>query len=96
MMAETVGKVRVMLASPLRRLAEGAKAVDVEARTVGEALAQVCQAHPGLGERLFTESGLKQDARVFLNRRDIRGLGGLEAAVATGDEISIVPLVAGA
>ena len=95
-MAEGDVSVKVLLASPLRRLADGAKVVEVEARTVGEALMKACDAHPGLGARLFSDSGLKADARVFLNRRDLRGLGGLEAAVAAGDEISIVPLVAGA
>ena len=96
MAGETAGSVKVLLASPLRRLAEGAKVVEVEARTVGEALLMVCEAHPTLGERLFGDAGLKSDARVFLNKKDIRGLGGLEAAVAAGDEVSIVPLVAGA
>jgi molybdopterin synthase sulfur carrier subunit len=88
--------VKVLLASPLRRLAEGAKVVEVEAATVGEALAKACEAHPALGERLFGDGGLKADARVFVNKKDVRGLGGLEAAVAAGDELSIVPLVAGA
>jgi molybdopterin synthase sulfur carrier subunit len=91
-----VGSVKVLLASPLRRLAGGAKAVEVEAQTVEEALARLCEAHPELRGRLFSGDGLKQDARIFLNRRDIRGLGGLDTAVAAGDEISIVPLVAGA
>ncbi len=96
MAEDRAGSVKVLLASPLRRLADGSKVVEVEARTVAEALAKACEAHPSLGERLFGEGGLKADARVFLNRRDIRGLGGLEASVAAGDEVSIVPLVAGA
>lgn len=88
--------VKVLLASPLRRLAEGAKVVEVEAASVGEALTKACEAHPALRERLFADGGLKGDARVFVNKKDIRGLGGLGAAVAAGDELSIVPLVAGA
>jgi len=87
---------KVVLARPLRRLADGAAFLDVEAATVAEALERLCQAYPALRERVFSKDGLRQDLRIFLNRQDIRALGGADAALRDGDEVSLVPLVAGA
>jgi molybdopterin synthase sulfur carrier subunit len=88
--------VRVILATPLRHLAEGLSAVEVEASTVQQALEELCARFPALRERLFSDGGAREDVRVFLNRRDIRGLGGLASELHEGDELSLVPLVAGA
>lgn len=87
---------KVVLARPLRRLANGVGTVEVEAATVAEALDKVCRIHPQLRDRVFSADGLRQDLRVFVNRKDIRALGGAETALTDGDEVSLVPLVAGA
>lgn len=88
--------VKMVLASPLRRLAGGASSLDVTATTVGEALEAACQVHPDLRGRLLADGGLRQDLRIFVNKRDIRALDGATTALAEGDEVSLVPLVAGA
>lgn len=86
----------VVLARPLRRLADGATTLEVEAATVAEALEQLCQVYPSLRDRVFSTDGLRQDLRVFVNRKDIRALHGAETPLVDGDEVSLVPLVAGA
>jgi molybdopterin synthase sulfur carrier subunit len=88
--------VKVALASPLRRLTGGIAALEIEAGTVADALARVCEAHPDLRPRLFGEAGPRQDLRVFVNKKDVRALDGFATALADGDEVSLVPLVAGA
>ncbi|MCX7598894.1 MAG: molybdopterin synthase sulfur carrier subunit, partial [Armatimonadetes bacterium] len=64
--------VKVVLARPLRRLAEGADATEVEAATVAEALERLCQVYPSLRERVFSATGLRRDLLIFVNQRDIR------------------------
>jgi molybdopterin converting factor small subunit len=63
---------------------------------VAEALADLEARHPGFRERLYDDEGkLRQFINIYVNDADIRFGGGLETAVAAGDDISIVPAVAG-
>jgi sulfur-carrier protein len=88
--------VSVRVPTQLRGLTGGVAVVEVEGATVGEALSNMEKLHPGLGERLFDESGgLRRFVNVFLADEDVRFLQGLQTEVSAGQTISIVPAVAG-
>lgn len=89
-------RVAVRLPGPLRELAGGAVAVAVEAATVGEALDALVARHPGLRRHLWTDDGsLREHVNVFLNEEDIRSGAGEASRVAEGDEVTVVPSIAG-
>ena len=80
----------------LRAAAGNQKQVDVAGSTVGEALDSLITAFPGLRDQLLTEDGsLNRFVNVYLNDEDIRFAKNLDTPVKEGDEISIVPAIAG-
>ena len=86
----------VRIPTQLRPLTGGAGEVSVHGSTVGEVLKELDAAHPGMGERLFDETGrLRRFVNVFVADEDIRFLDGLDTPVAAGETVSIVPAVAG-
>jgi len=86
----------VRIPTQLRVLTGGAGEVPVEGSTVLEVLKALDAAHPGMGERLFDESGrLRRFVNVFVADDDIRFLDGLDTPVAAGQTVSIIPAVAG-
>ncbi len=88
--------IKVRVPSPLRQLTGGANEVEVDGATVGEALSDLDRRYPGFTARLFEPSGsLRHFVNVYRNDEDIRSEGGLEAPLAAGDDLSIVPAVAG-
>lgn len=88
--------ITVRVPGPLRRLTGGASEVTVEGATVAEALGNLETTHPGFSERLYSEDGkLRQFINLYVNDTDVRFGKGLETDVTAGDEISIVPAVAG-
>lgn len=88
--------VTVRIPTQLRSLTAGAGEVAVEASTVGEVLAALDAAHPGLRDRLFGDDGqLRRFVNVFVADEDVRFLQGLDTAVASGQTVSVVPAVAG-
>jgi len=88
--------VRVRIPTPLRRLSGGLSEVQVEGSTISELLANLEAAHPGFRERLFDEAGrLRRFVNIYVRGEDIRFLSGLETPLNHGDDVSIVPAVAG-
>jgi proteasome lid subunit RPN8/RPN11/molybdopterin converting factor small subunit len=88
--------VRVRLPAVFRAAAGGRAEVRVEGATVGEALAALCRAHPELTARLLgPDGGPRRYVSVFVNDEDARQLGGVGAALADGDELTIVPAISG-
>ena len=86
----------VRIPTQLRTLTGGAGEVAVSGSTVGEVLKGLDAAHPGMGERLFDETGrLRRFVNVFVADEDIRFLDGLSTPVAEGQAVSIIPAVAG-
>jgi sulfur-carrier protein len=86
----------IRIPTPLRNATGGASTVDVDAGTVGEALASLEQAHPGVSERLLDDNGrLRRFVNVFVDDEDVRFAQGLETPVADGSTVSIIPAVAG-
>ena len=81
---------------PLRRLSEGNTTVKVDATDLVGAIVALDAQYPGFKDRLLDEKGdLRQFVNVYLNDEDVRLGDGLGARIAEGDEISIVPAVAG-
>lgn len=86
----------VRVPTQLRSLTGGESELQVEGSTVGEVLKAIDSQYPGLGERLFDESGaLRRFVNVFLADEDVRFLDGLNTPVQPNQSISIVPAVAG-
>jgi molybdopterin synthase sulfur carrier subunit len=86
----------VRIPTALRTLTGGSSEVSVDGSTVGEVLKSLDAAHPGIGERLFDESGaLRRFVNVFVAEEDIRFLDNLNTPVTPGQAVSIVPAVAG-
>jgi molybdopterin synthase sulfur carrier subunit len=74
----------------------GKDKVEVESSTLGEMVESLESEYPGFKERLVDENGeLRYFVNIYVNGEDVRFLQGLDTATSTGDEISIVPAVAG-
>jgi sulfur-carrier protein len=88
--------ITVVIPSALRHHAGDQAKVRVEGATVGEALAGLAEKHPQLKAHLFTDEGTaRRFVNVYLNSGDIRHLDGLRTPVRAGDEIVLVPAIAG-
>ena len=87
--------VTVKIPSQLRAATEGESEVHVEGATVGEALDAVFEQHDGLRERITEDGGLRRFVNVYVAGEDIRFRDGLQTAVTEGDEVTILPAVAG-
>ena len=88
--------VRVRIPAPLRAVTEGAAEVDVEGASVADALSQLEGRYPEIKRRLFDDTGeLRRFVNLYVNGEDIRFLSGLETDLKAGDEMSIIPAVAG-
>lgn len=88
--------VTVRIPTPLRKLTGGADEVSVEANSIGELIDNLEAAHPGLKERLCDDAGeIRRFVNVYVNDEDVRFLEGRGTALKNGDEVSIVPAIAG-
>ncbi len=88
--------VLVRIPTPLRRVTKGKDRVEVICTTLGECFEGLDKQYPGMKERLLDEKGeLRSFVNVYVNGEDIRFLQGLKTATKQGDEVSIVPAVAG-
>ena len=86
----------IRIPTPLRNATGGVATVEVDAATVGEALASLEQAHPGVSERLLDDDGkLRRFVNVFVDDEDVRFAQGLDTPVQPGSTVSIIPAVAG-
>jgi molybdopterin converting factor small subunit len=87
--------IKIHIPTPMRPHAGGNATVEVAPGTVQSALAELGQKHPELTPRLFDGASLKRFLNIYLNDEDIRYLDNLGTAVKDGDELSIIPAVAG-
>jgi len=88
--------ITVKLPTQLRDAAGGAASASVDGGTVGEALDALYAQHGELRERIAdSDGGLRRFVNVYLRGEDIRFLDGLDTTVADGDEVTILPAVAG-
>ena len=88
--------VRVRIPTPLRSLTKGAADVQVKADTVTDLIEDIERQYPGLRDRLVEENGeLRRFINIYVNQEDIRFLQGEKTALKDGDEVVIVPAIAG-
>ena len=88
--------VTVRIPTPLRKYSDGNAAIDVEGGSVREAFAELEQKCAGIQEKVFDDTGeIRRFINIFVNGEDIRYLQGPDTAVNAGDELSIVPAIAG-
>ena len=86
----------VRIPTPLRRLTNGQDKVDVEGDSLGGVIDAMNEQHPGIRERICDDQGqLRNFVNVYVNGEDVRFLQGMETPMSTGDEVSVVPAVAG-
>jgi molybdopterin synthase sulfur carrier subunit len=88
--------VTVRIPTPLRIVTNGVAKAEVEGNTLSEAIAILEVQFPGVQERLMDETGeLRHFVNIYINGEDVRFLDGLSTSIKSGDEVSIVPAVAG-
>lgn len=88
--------IKILVPTPLRQYTEGLESIEIEAGSVGEALRQLITRYEPLRNHLYSEDGRLRDfVNVYLNEEDIRYLEREETDVKEGDEIRIIPSIAG-
>ena len=89
-------KIIVVIPSALRGYIGDVRQVDLEASTIEEVLRKLNERFPGLADLLVSENGrLRRYVNVFVNKDDIRFGGGLETKLKDGDQVRIIPAIAG-
>lgn len=87
--------VTVKIPTQLREMTGGRSEVDGEGTTLGEVLQSVFERHPALKDRLTDESGLRRFVNLYVGGEDVRFLDGLATKIGDGEEITVLPAVAG-
>jgi MoaD family protein len=87
--------VTVSIPTILRTHTGGEKSVSASGATVAEVIDNLDATHGGIKSRLVKEGALHRFVNVYVNDEDVRFSGGLEAAVSDGDNVTILPAVAG-
>lgn len=85
----------VRIPAALRTLTGGADEVKVDGATVAEVVEALERRHPGLKDRLLDDKGVRRFVNIYVGEEDVRFTGGLQTPVKGGDQISIVPAIAG-
>ena len=87
---------KVRIPTPLRKFTGGAEEVTASGATVGALVADLDKHHPGLREKIFDDRGqVRRFVNIYVNGDDIRFLDNLQSKLKDGDEVSIVPAIAG-
>jgi sulfur-carrier protein len=87
--------VTVKIPTQLRPVTGGEGETEVEGTTVGEVLDGLYDRYDGLRDRIAEDGDLRRFVNVYVGGEDIRFLDGLDTEVADGDEVTILPAVAG-
>ena len=88
--------VLVRIPTPLRTFTKGAAEVQADASTITDLIEVLERQFPGLKERLLEDGGqLRRFVNIYINQEDIRFLQGATTSLKQGDEVSIVPAIAG-
>ena len=88
--------ITVNIPTPLRRYTDDQKCVQVDAESVAEAMDALLKLYPTLSKHLLNSKGdLRSFINIYLGDEDIRSLDHLETELEGGDELSIIPSIAG-
>ena len=88
--------IKVRIPTPLRKITGGNDEVEATGANVAEVIADLEKNHPGIKERICEEDGnLRKFVNLYVNDEDIRFKDNLDTAVTDGDELSIIPAIAG-
>ncbi len=88
--------IKVRIPTPLRALTKGQGEVEAGGSTIADLIGQLNSAYPGIKDRLCDEQGeLRRFVNIYVNEEDIRFLKGKDTALKSGDDVSIVPAIAG-
>ncbi len=87
--------VKVRIPTPLQRLTQGKEEVEGSTGTVIEVINDLDKRFPGIAERITENGKVRRFVNIYLNDEDIRFLNTEQTAVKDGDEVSIVPAIAG-
>lgn len=85
----------VRIPAALRTLTAGADEVSASGATVGDVITDLDKKHPGLRDRLLDDKGVRRFINIYVGEEDVRFTGGLGTPLKSGDQISIVPAIAG-
>lgn len=87
---------KVRVPTPLRKLTNNEEVVEVRATNIAELIAELQSRYPGIRERLVDDKGeVRRFVNVYVNEEDIRFLNNQQTALKDGDEVSIIPAIAG-
>lgn len=88
--------VKVRIPQPLQKLTNGKEQVEATATNIKTLLEDLNKSFPGISERICDESGkIRRFINIYVNEEDIRFLQGDSTALKDGDEVSIIPAIAG-
>lgn len=87
--------VSVSVPTILRPVTKGEKTVSADGANVAELISDLDSRYNGLGDRLVKNGALHRFVNIYVNDEDIRFTGGLQTTVTDGDQITILPAVAG-
>jgi sulfur-carrier protein len=87
---------KVRIPTPLRKLTNNEEVVEVDGATIGDAITELQSRYPGIKERLVDEKGeVRRFVNMYVNEEDIRFLQNQATPLKDGDEVSIIPAIAG-
>jgi sulfur-carrier protein len=88
--------IKIFIPTPLRKFTGDQSMVEVQAATVHDAIEGLARQFPELDQHLFdTDRQVRKFVRIFLGDSDIAQLNGVQTALKAGDEVSIIPAIAG-
>ena len=87
--------IEVRIPTILRTYTDGEKSVSGEGTNLSALIDDLDAKHAGLRDRLLDNGDLRRFVNVYVNDEDVRFMGGLEAALSDGDQVVVLPAVAG-
>jgi molybdopterin synthase sulfur carrier subunit len=87
--------IEVRIPTILRNYTDGEKAVTAQGASLSALIDDLEANHPGIKDRLIENGDLRRFVNVYVNDEDVRFIGGLEAVLSDGDQVVVLPAVAG-
>ncbi len=87
--------IEVSIPTILRTYTAGAKSVEASGATLGAVINDLEAQFPGIADRLVDAGSLRRFVNIYVNDEDVRFLGGIDAEVVDGDNVTVLPAVAG-